>query len=553
MNNFIKKAGALIISLSFCVTAFADYDEDGERVLTPPIWMAQDMLLDNENVPKAQNDIMHSENEMGFVEAYQGKQKFTNLVDGYSIVTPNMKADMSLSDVCVTFTDNFRSIRIFKEVFDSVAERNSYLNYSNKFLENTTDHQLVKKESFSEGEREYHILQWSRKQLSGIRNDKNYYTCIDVCEGARCYTIFFASSKPFLQENDHVTIAKSLITFDPSVPYANAYNRGYKKSSLSHLNQTALASYNNFFAEDASFKMGMFAPDKFGGNERLEQFENKLGYRFSAILIYTEVTDKNGMYSPAYSTKVQSYMNKVKTHFDYARSTGKAIELTLQTPLSRNTSQNMIYEILNGEYDTFINAYAKLIASNSDVTVLFRPFNEMNGDWCNYSAFHTSRDPEIYVQLYRYIHQKFSNAGCKNIIWVWNPNERSFPNFKWNHQDLYYPGDEYVDVYGITGYNTGNYYEGERWRSFDEIYAPIYERALRINEKPIMITEFSCSAIGGDKLEWIEDMFISLPKYDKIKMAIWWHATDYDGENLSRPYFMDTPEGTLDIFDKYLN
>ena len=32
----------------------------------------------------------------------------------------------------------------------------------------------------------------------------------------------------------------------------------------------------------------------------------------------------------------------------------------------------------------------------------------------------------------------------------------------------YYPGDEYVDIYGITGYNTGTYYEGESWRSFDE-------------------------------------------------------------------------------------
>ena len=87
----------------------------------------------------------------------------------------------------------------------------------------------------------------------------------------------------------------------------------------------------------------------------------------------------------------------------------------------------------------------------------------------------------------------------------------------------------------------------------DDIYAPVYEKATKHNEKPIMITEFSCSAIGGDKVAWIEDMFKSLPKYDKIKVAIWWHATDYDGENLSRPYFMDTPHGTMDVFKEYLN
>ena len=43
-----------------------------------------------------------------------------------------------------------------------------------------------------------------------------------------------------------------------------------------------------------------------------------------------------------------------------------------------------------------------MIAKYPDVTVLFRPFNEMNGDWCNYCAYHTSRDPQIYVELYRF-------------------------------------------------------------------------------------------------------------------------------------------------------
>ncbi|MBQ2889543.1 MAG: hypothetical protein IJE41_03720 [Clostridia bacterium] len=69
----------------------------------------------------------------------------------------------------------------------------------------------------------------------------------------------------------------------------------------------------------------------------------------------------------------------------------------------------------------------------------------------------------------------------------------------------------------------------------------------------MMITEFSCSSVGGDKVKWIEDMFLSLPKYDKIKVGIWWHAADYNGEFIARPYFMDTPDGTMSVFDKYLN
>lgn len=555
MNHFFKPilTSALICSLSFSALAATPLPDDS-RVLTPPIWMQYDTLLDNENVPAATSDEMKAEQEMGFCEPYQNKQKFTSLADGYSIVIPQqMSVDMSVSDVCTIFRDNYRTLRVFKESFDTASERLSYLNYSNKFIENSADHKLEKQETFTSGEYEFHVLQWSRNRLARVSNDKNYYACVDVCVGARVYTFFFTASRPFSQCGGYMDIVQSLLTFDPAIPHANAYNKGYKGTDISHLNATAKATYSSLFGENSEFKMGLFSPDKFGGFEKMEEFEETLGYKFCAFLVYTEFTDKSGSNNYGYASKVANYMKKVENNFIYAQKTGKAIELTLQTPLQRSTNKNMIYEILNGEYDQFISAYTKLIASYPNVTVLFRPFNEMNGDWCNYSAFHTSRDPQIYVELYRYLHGKFKAAGCSNTIWVWNPNERSFPGYKWNDQTLYYPGDEYVDVYGITGYNTGTYYNGESWRSFDEIYAPIYEKALKLNEKPIMITEFSCSAIGGDKAAWIEDMFLSLPRYDKIKLGIWWHATDYDGENLSRPYFMDTPEGTMEVFDKYLN
>lgn len=540
-----SSAGAFAIALPF---------QAPMRVLSPPIWMAPDALIDNENVPAATDSVMKSEQEMYTLEAISGGQKFTNLVDGYSIRIPyDMKVDMSHANIGAAFEDKNRKIRIFKETFDTESERLSYLGYSNRFIQNTADHKLVKQESYSVGDYTYHILEWTREKLARISNDKNNYACVDVCIGARVYTFFFASGTPFNINGGYMDIVSSLTTFDPVIPQANAYNSGYKKSSISRLSASAKATYDYLFSDDASFKMGMFPPDKYGGTARMEEFEEALGYKFCAFLTYTEFTDKAGLNAVNYLEKINSYIKKVEGSFKYAQKSGKALELTLQVPLSRKTDKNMVYEILDGEYDQFINAYTKLVASYPNVTVLFRPFNEMNGDWCNYSAFHISRDPQLYVELYRYLYSKFKAAGCNNTIWVWNPNEISFPNYKWNSEFLYYPGDEYVDVYGITGYNTGTYYEGETWRTFDEIYAPVYERAISINEKPIMITEFSCSSVGGDKVKWIEDMFLSLPKYDKIKVGIWWHAADYNGEFIARPYFMDTPDGTMSVFDKYLN
>lgn len=554
MKRLLSFICIFLLIASTSATAFASVLPSPMRVLSPPVWMAPDALIDNENIPAASDTAMKSIQEMYTLEQLSGGQKFTNLVDGYSVRIPyDMKVDMSQSSICATLEDSYRKIRIFKEVFDTDSERLSYLKYSNRFTENTADHKIIKQENYSVGNYEYHILEWSRKKLSRINNDKNYYACVDVCIGARVYTFFFASSSQLFANNGYMDIVSSLTTFDPVIAQTNAYNSGYKKSSITRLNPTAKATYEKLFSDDATFKMGMFPPDKYGGIQKMEEFEEALGYEFCAFLTYTEFTDKAGLNAVNYLEKINTYIKKVEGSFKYAQKSGKALELTLQVPLSRKTDKNMIYEILDGEYDQFINAYTKLVASYPNVTVLFRPFNEMNGDWCNYSAFHTSRDPQLYVELYRYLYDKFKAAGCSNTIWVWNPNEISFPNYKWNSEFLYYPGDEYVDVYGITGYNTGTYYEGETWRSFDEIYAPVYEMALLINEKPIMITEFSCSSVGGDKVKWIEDMFLSLPKYDKIKVGIWWHAADYNGEFIARPYFMDTPDGTMSVFDKYLN
>ena len=98
--------------------------------------------------------IVESIQEMYTLEQLSGGQKFTNLVDGYSVRIPyDMKVDMSQSSICATLEDSYRKIRIFKEIFDTDSERLSYLKYSNRFTENTADHKIIKQESY----RYFHI------------------------------------------------------------------------------------------------------------------------------------------------------------------------------------------------------------------------------------------------------------------------------------------------------------------------------------------------------------------------------------------------------------
>ena len=77
--------------------------------------------------------------------------------------------------------------------------------------------------------------------------------------GSRTYTFFFTADKPFYLCGGYMDIANSLVTFDPSVPKENAYTKGYKASKISHLSPAAQKTYNNLFADNADFKMGMFA------------------------------------------------------------------------------------------------------------------------------------------------------------------------------------------------------------------------------------------------------------------------------------------------------
>ena len=178
----------------------------------------------------------------------------------------------------------------------------------------------------------------------------------------------------------------------------------------------------------------------------------------------------------------------------------------------------------------------------------------MNGDWCCYSAYNTCLDADIYLELYNYFYKIFEEEGAnKYLIYIFNPNGRSFPDFTYNHESLYRPDKDKYDIVGLTLYNTGTYYPDENWETFDELYKDLYDYVDKNYDRPMMITEFSSSITGGDKMAWTEDMFKSIANYPKIKLAIWFSGTDYDAfGNPARIYNIDEPKELLDVFKKYL-
>lgn len=123
---------------------------------------------------------------------------------------------------------------------------------------------------------------------------------------------------------------------------------------------------------------------------------------------------------------------------------------------------------------------------------------------------------------------------------------------------MYYPGDTYVDIVGLTAYNTGTYYAeiGEKWKTFTELYDTLYEEYDARFGQPLMITEFASASTGGDKAQWIQDMFRDIKNYPRIKVAIWWDGCDYDYSKekltVARSYIIDESDEILEIFRKNL-
>jgi beta-mannanase len=93
--------------------------------------------------------------------------------------------------------------------------------------------------------------------------------------------------------------------------------------------------------------------------------------------------------------------------------------------------------------------------------------------------------PENYIRAFRHVVTIFREENVENAQFIWCVGEANNPR-----QELFYPGDDYVDWLGIDAYNNMSQ-NPPRWRSFESIYQPIYNRFITFSNRPIMINEMA--------------------------------------------------------------
>jgi beta-mannanase len=178
--------------------------------------------------------------------------------------------------------------------------------------------------------------------------------------------------------------------------------------------------------------------------------------------------------------------------------------------------------IPSGQFDEYIDQWAHELAAFGKA-VFLRPFHEMNNPLYPWAIGQSGNSSADLVRAWRYVHDRFAALGATNVMWVWCPNTEndavSFADF--------YPGDQYVDWLGVDGYNGGSQLNWGGWRTPEELFKRSYDALTALNAaKPIMIAETSSVSRGGDRSQWIEDLYRRVPSVFPSIRAIVWFQTD---------------------------
>lgn len=171
--------------------------------------------------------------------------------------------------------------------------------------------------------------------------------------------------------------------------------------------------------------------------------------------------------------------------------------------------------IARGDFDAYATAWARRLAAYGRPVVL-RFAHEMNHHAYPWGTAEGNR-PGTYVTAWRHLRSVFAHAGATNVRWNWSPTAS---RLDWR----YYPGDDVVDIIGLTGFNGGADLNWGGWRSPGQIFArALADTARRAPDKPVELSEVSSAANGGNRPAWIERLFVLARTYPQVRTISWFN------------------------------
>jgi mannan endo-1,4-beta-mannosidase len=439
-----------------------------------------------------------------------------NKYEGYTTKVPSgWKLDNTdFQFVTSLYNDDFK-LGIFKQEIDlSYDNPRTYISYSNyQICEEYGTITLISNENKIVGPYKAQTLCWKRDKITAIAIDLNYYYESNVILDNNTVLTFLLKSN---QDNiaDYKEKADQVMADLTFISQTVTQTPPQVDKIVSDIKLKGRSMSVDIPADKCLF--GVFHAPHQDYMREVTSLEEDIDFKFQIIMDYYSF---NVPFSQARERILTLYNDK------------RIMLVTLQPFISQYVKDFdgscLIPRIVNGEYDDFLFQWATGLKTLGE-PVFLRFGNEMNGDWDDWCSWFYSLDPDLYIMAWIRIYTLFKEVGANNVYFVWNPHDRTYPNYNWNKEYLYYPGDSKVDWIGLTAYNNGVTRSNEFWREFDECYTqPYREYMSRYSSKPFMITEFACNEIGGNKTKWITQGFPLLQqKFENIRIAIWWDGVD---------------------------
>jgi len=518
-----------------------------EPIAPKTVYYKDGTLWEEEGIPSFEDaDIKELQYE-------QDKLTYVSHSQGFSVALPaDSVPDLSIAELLVRFHSEIADITVSREPIPEEYTMSEYMDtYLNKYILQDSYLKnnritLHANETMRNRDNEVQVIVSERDPAPGSTVTQNTYVYGYIYTEPHVFYRFLFKADAYsdaLMEQVYTT----LYSFSEDVTVKGVSKNlinPYPIASETWSNETK-ALYNEI-ANAEKIKWGAFIT---GGvreknREDVEALEAQIDYKLQFLLEY------GCHFDPFPSEGMQ-----------HAYEMGKTVEFTMHISNAMNEDldgYNPCFDVLDGVCDDMLRQFAR-DAKAFGHPFLFRLNNEMNSDWVSYGATATLNDPDVFVDLWHYVYRIFEEEGVDNAIWIFNPNNNSFPPQNYNHMLAYYPGNGYVHMFGITGYNTGTYYakeNNEKWLSFETLYDRIHWTSDGYFGKfPWIITEFASSSHGGNKAQWITDMFKTINKYESIKVAVWFNADDLDprpekNKQVARSYRLDESPKTIAAFRK---
>ena len=208
---------------------------------------------------------------------------------------------------------------------------------------------------------------------------------------------------------------------------------------------------------------------------------------------------------------------------EYALQRGRSLLITVE-PWSwsvdgRVTPEQLLDGILGGRYDAYMASVCTSAASLKS-PVIIRWGQEMEDRSGRFSW--ADWPPQDYIKAYRKVADQF-RKDRPTVQIMWSPK---------GQEDLekYYPGDDYVDVIGLSVIGLQDYDMREYGapRTFTEALKPGYERVAPFR-KPIWVAELGYEGDANYMQPWIQAATAKNDQFPDLKEVIYFNDRDVIG------------------------